>query len=710
MEKKYTNGDKLAFYSPKPDVGELSRELTRSLYTTSELEALNSADDIRFCRWAGQSDDGKKHSENLPNNRQAFPFEGASDVRNRLVDSTINELACLMTTSFERSQLTVSATEMNDMATASGANTLMNWVTQQKLRNDLLREAELGAQYANQYGWTVFNVGWDQQISKRMQKISMEEIAGLAQQSGSETLLQLHELIANPEAQDQAVQLISMVLPDFKIKDIKKFVKDLRETGEGEIEESYVSRNLPSVTALKPFDEVAFPPETIDLQKARVIFRRIYMTEVELRSNINEDGWDKDFVEQAATTAGKQSWYTNPMDTITSLTASPVIRQDNLIEIVYAYTRQLDENGVPAIYCTVFSPLVEQELYAKHELLDYAHGEYPFVEFKREVLRRPITESRGIPEISMTDQDEIKAQHDSIRDRTAFETLPPMKVVKRIGQINKIGPGVQLPVTNANDYTWLEAPSRAPTTAFNLIERVENNHANYFGLNRVTVPQIKSQLMQQQLVNRWLTAWAKIYNQMFALCLQYMPPEEVFRICGVQLPSSMSEIGSGFDFMLRFNIQSLDNDLVAKKLQAIAQFVVPLDSGGVLNRNAMIKMIIEAIAPESARDLIMNQADASQQMFREVQSDIGQMMLGNEPLYKENDPSAQIRLQYAQDIMAKNPKAQAAAQQDPVFQALMQNYVKNLQMSMMQQQNAQIGRLGVSPVEFGQQQPAQPTA
>ena len=113
----------------------------------------------------------------------------------------------------------------------------------------------------------------------------------------------------------------------------------------------------------------------------------------------------------------------------------------------------------------------------------------------------------------MTDQDEIKAQHDSIRDRTAFETLPPMKVVKRIGQINKIGPGVQLPVTNANDYTWLEAPSRAPTTAFNLIERVENNHANYFGLNRVTVPQIKSQLMQQQLVNRWLTAWAKIYNQ-----------------------------------------------------------------------------------------------------------------------------------------------------------------------------------------------------
>jgi hypothetical protein len=78
------------------------------------------------------------------------------------------------------------------------------------------------------------------------------------------------------------------------------------------------------------------------------------------------------------------------------------------------------------------------------------------------------------------------------------------------------------------------------------------------------------------------------------------------------------------------------------------------------------------------------------------------MMLGNEPLYRENDPTAQARLQYAQDVISKNPKAQQAAQSDPVFQTLLQNYVKNLQMSVQQQQNAQIGRTGVSPV---QQQP-----
>jgi len=61
-------------------------------------------------------------------------------------------------------------------------------------------------------------------------------------------------------------------------------------------------------------------------------------------------------------------------------------------------------------------------------------------------------------------------------------------------------------------------------------------------------------------------------------------------------------------------------------------------------------------------------------------------------------------LQYTQQIMQSNQKAQAALQQDPNFQALFENYVKSLQMSIMQQQNAQIGRIGVTPVAQQAQQ------
>jgi len=44
-------------------------------------------------------------------------------------------------------------------------------------------------------------------------------------------------------------------------------------------------------------------------------------------------------------------------------------------------------------------------------------------------------------------------------------------------------------------------------------------------------------------------------------------------------------------------------------------------------------------------------------------------------------------------------------QQDQLFQALFQNYVKNLQMSIMQDQNASIGRMGVAPIAPQLQQP-----
>jgi hypothetical protein len=73
------------------------------------------------------------------------------------------------------------------------------------------------------------------------------------------------------------------------------------------------------------------------------------------------------------------------------------------------------------------------------------------------------------------------------------------------------------------------------------------------------------------------------------------------------------------------------------------------------------------------------------------------MLLGNEALYQENDPAAQTKLQYAQQVLQSNPKAQAALQQDPNFQQLFEKYVKSMQMSVMQQQNAVIGRIGVTP-------------
>ena len=703
MDKYENNRDKLVFASDTPDIGYLYMEFQRSTQNGGNTANIAENDDIRLARWAGQTHDGKKHSESLPDGEPAFPFEGASDVRCRLTDKTINEIVCMLMTTFDRCQVKVSGTEINDGDFAASANILMSWLTQNKLRTELRNEAELLAQYTQQYGFSAMHIVWEQEVGTRFQTIRMDELVAVIQQAMQQNpntvLRELPDAIMAGDKDEYAADLISQYIKSIDRKVLKKAIKQLREEGKAEIPESYITKNLPNFVALKPYEEIAFPPETINIQHARVIFRRVFITEVELRGLAKLNNWSDEFVEEAVAMAGMHSQFHDPnLIPAASLVNYQVHRNDHLIELVYAYSRQLDENGVQGIYQTIFCPRAGSEMYAEHGLLGYAHNKYPFVIYRRERLRRPIYESRGVPELAMTNQFEIKAQRDSIRDRTAFTTMPPILVKKRLGGINKVAPAMHLPVTSPDDYRFMPAPTGDTGTAFNLIDRVEMENAQYFGLFHPNVSPQLTQVTQQNIVNNWLDVWSEAFSMAFSLMLQYLDPSEIEAITGTPIPQNMSAVSNQYDFRIKYDVRELDTNFVIEKLKAIMQFVMPLDQGGVIDKNKLVKAAIEAIDPDKAKDIIINTGTASQMLYKDIQSDIGLMMLGNEANYVENDPSAATKLQYLQDIMQKNPKAQQQMQQDPHFRALLDNYVKNLQMSVSQQQNKQIGRTGVTPI------------
>ena len=56
--------DKLAKHKDAPDVNELITEYRRTLDEGTTLNDVRDAEDTRFARWTGQSDDGKKWSAN----------------------------------------------------------------------------------------------------------------------------------------------------------------------------------------------------------------------------------------------------------------------------------------------------------------------------------------------------------------------------------------------------------------------------------------------------------------------------------------------------------------------------------------------------------------------------------------------------------------------------------------------------------------------
>ena len=182
------------------------------------------------------------------------------------------------------------------------------------------------------------------------------------------------------------------------------------------------------------------------------------------------------------------------------------------------------------------------------------------------------------------------------------------------------------------------------------------------------------------------------------------------RITGTEMPI-MDEMMS-FDFILRFDVaEAMNPGLVEKRLQTIANFLVPQDVGGVLSRDKLIEYQTRLVAPEMAEDLIVPRQQATEKIRNEVKQDVSMMMNGIEPgmIQDSADPTAGMRYEFLTELEANNPKIQeklggageggeGGEGGDEFFAAMYQAYTQNLQFQIQQQENATIGRTGVEPV------------
>lgn len=504
----------------------------------------------------------------------------------------------------------------------------------------------------------------------------------------------------------------------------RKIVRDLRDTGLSRFPAPYACKNQPNIRCLKLWEDVFFTPETCDIQDAPVVFVKEFFTEQGLRTRAAAEGWNEGWVEAAVKEKGKfsswVSWMSNESTSELFLNRSGyqiVDTRQDLIEVLYAYTNLVDEEGVSGIYYTVLHHGIKPgdngsgsglkaalQFYGKHEMLDYKHGKQPFVVWQRECIGRPIYMSRGIPEIVATWQRAVKVQEDSLTDRTSFETLPPVIVPSLDGIDYRFGPAVQIPVARPEMGPRFMEPPRSTPIAFELIEMIMKRADRYFGRARTDEPPETALMKKQKMVRGFLLSVSEGFQQLFALMEQYMDPEEFARVTGSPEPISLNddEIGKQFDYVMSCDVAELNPDLVAAKLEAISKSVLPEDSGGVIDRSKLTMLKLRAIDPTFADELVMDQGSASQQLYRKVNADFVGMFSGNPPELVENDPTAQAQLQFAKQIVMNNPKYMQAMKTDPHFRELVEQWMENRQFSVTQEDNKQVGRLGVQPAEMGQ--------
>ena len=638
------NSDKLVS-NPDPCVDLLLEEYQQAAPLGEGLFNANFCENVRRNLWPGQSPDGRKWDTWQPDGEPAQPWDGSSDTRVPAVDGAINNAVAMGLAAYRRAELSVETVNPDLVAFQGPLEAYGHWLIRKRYRGPLEVEAELALQYTGEYGYCVAYVGWERELSKRKTTVTLEELAMLAQTMPEFT--GLAEMILQSPEQDelsaQGIQAIYKIygtqqmsgkgfyeeeLDDANLLDLhlgtaKRYVRELRQHGKVEVPVPYVCKNQPLVYVIRPYHEFLCSRGTTSIESSRVLFMRRTFTKAELDAKKRE-GWSEDFIEAAKKTKGALSMWGNPsgQPTIAPTNLSPAkvvggVRwykltqaQYERIEIVYAFRRNTDEDGVTEIYQTIFSPHLTkdddgvEDFCAKHELVDYAHGKYPFVVLKRENLGRGLTETRSISEIGGTWQAEEKTQRDMLFNRAQLDTLPPISVPKLGGVDYRIGPGAQVPTKRGDEFKKMIELGAPPTLALELIQMLRTQRADYFGLFDPAVPQPSTSSKQEKASGDFFTFWSDILLQMTCLTLQYNP-QEIATVTGTPELAQLDpfDLMTSIQYGLAFDMMELDHDYLMKKLEIIADKILPLDVTGTIDRNALIALAVRMVDSRLAQKI-----------------------------------------------------------------------------------------------------------
>jgi hypothetical protein len=747
--------DSSVYASDEPDVSALIKEYQRCGLHGNAYGKTKVAEDIRLARWDGQSDDGKKHSKNL-NGRKAFPWEGASDVRCYQADEVINEHVAIDMAAFWRSELRLRPIGPEDTNESGAATTYMDWLRYTKLHRDLDNEVEYSSQFRHTYAWSALHVMWEREVGLRNRKIQFDALVQTAQQLAqtppeqvppqyreiAPLLAVFPDLIASGEQDQTASEILKLLyrsyvkenlpkeltddnIPELKTKRARKAVRELREKQETTIPMPYLCKNQPCIRALKPWRDIVVNNYAADIQSHPHIFLPVYLTEAELRSMELSDQWEKDWIEQAVKTKGKVSDWQEGEGVEPEIQWNSFDAKSELIEVLFCYSKLIDDDGVMGVYLTVISPhfanadKAQKDIYAKHELIDAPGGRYPIIIAPRERLDRSITACRGIPEILSTSQREEKVQRDSLVDLTSMCVVPPLLLPKMEagGQDFDFSPGRHNRVNFGREPRLMDIPTKGMVPSIEYMAIIQQRRERYFGQFSETVPPQLSQMIMEPNVRRFLTAWGEALYLAYLLSRKYAP-ELIERVTGTQIVEDENFNPGEYDLAMNFDVTVLNHELLMAKLEAFSN-LIPEDSEGVLDKGGLVRIKANALDPAIARQLITDKTTATTKIKESVENDIMKMFNGNPANIRDasKDPTAPTRLQHAQQVVMDNHKylgaldrevfqglfmaippqylEQIPNQPDPIFTQEMEKYLKNLEQGVNQLENRSTGRTGV---------------
>jgi len=697
------------------------------------------ADEIRFCKWDGQSPTGRKLRENL--NQEPFPFEGCSDARVPLVDMLIQERVDLVcnATQVGLSGPGVMGITGLDSEQAGLLDDLLTWEFRNGIGSAWRTDLERLANYVfgDTPGIGVMKVYWVQKMVTAAQRLTVAQVAEMLDEvespapamngSASAGVPATARLAAGnggsgmffaravEEKRTEEVAAILGAMLDEVVTEKAELVRmamELEKDGETAFPMAFMGENHAAVRALRPYEDVFWRGSARTIQEARIVLEREWLSIGECLERAEVEGWDEEFTQKLLGKKGGQGdeagagmygvtmFPSHEKDPGTVLDTTWQVKQEayaDQVEIVTCYFRGTNARGIEGVYYTTLNAGIE---FAAHdgEPIGYDHGKYPFVDVQAEYLRDNACDSRGESDKTGSHQQQLKLQVDMRLDRTQLNTVPPMTGPMWLaGQKFTVEPGGYIEQPRMGMLQWMPMTGSGAAESDGALQNLWL-FVNHYAKRQVgDVPQDLVLTAKQAVVGKWLEKMAEVVRMVGQLAMQFHTDEEIMEICDVEenpFPRDVVSNRNLFHVQLFVDVGDLDREMLLKKAEMFFKYVLPLDTEGEIDRGRLRDVLMARIDPalsRVARRKASESIGAEQAMEKDA---FAKIAAGVEGEYLEGDHNYMARLRQLDQLMEEN-REDIGRNWTPRKQDLLRKRRENLAFGLQQQENAVTGRRGV---------------
>ncbi len=562
-------------------------------------------------------------------------------------------------------------------------------------------------------------------LEAEMQPEEAAAIEQAAQQAGQQAAENLQQGLYYKESVRELAQVLDLYSPNLCEGESLRAARAFQR-GETEVDVcGYdVVENCPEIRGLRPGVDIIGPAETTDAAHGEWFVEPLWMSLRQARERSIAEGWNAKWTEELLKNPGAPfglfAQYGSQYPWLLTTTGVGCSipweyrERDMVCPMLFTY-RAASKAGVGAIYqCLVHDKI---EGFGFHEMLDTIDGLMPYEDMRSDLTEKLLFASPGLVEDVATYQMQVKGNLDATFDAISMVVSPPLIKPSRLEGTSvrsMLSPGSEIHQNRTDTpYEFLQLQNLSGIAMGDKMDaHLRLLVARRFALRH---PQLAPELAQacwQVETDDFLGSVSLLLRRVYGLIQAYGPEEVRLRVTeqpgilaatgGRSAGPAMEavrrdEIRGSYDFSISFDTRNLVMEWVEMrgKLYAAA---LAIDTMGAVPRVPILRAFLGSIEPRLA-GIVMGEEEASNQQIERTSADIASIISGQEPPVTPGQNHA-LALEYTTKVVQQSPLLQQYLQNDQV-RAVMENYVKQHEMQVKQEQNKQIGRTGGRPVLSG---------